>query len=276
MKHYNKMARQAGMTLIELTVVLLVLIGLAGLMIPYVGGFISKTHDSTGSDSLAELAKSMQQYQVQFQGYPDDMDSLYVTSGTVGIFDKMMDPDLFEVVTLASSTANSIPAEAFTMTGIGSVMDMNETAADSATFESNDGISRAIVDGGKLVAIKFDATDAVNGCAGNYMGCTDETYLSQQLGGVAIDSAVNTYVVFGIGSGSSMIGKTIHEAPVHFAKTGAMSADNKYNRILSVFEVQNDGMMDMSKRAKFVGTIMPMMMLEGKAGALSSHYESVD
>ena len=42
MKHYKvkQYTRQAGMTLIELTVVLLVLIGLAGLLLPYVSGFM--------------------------------------------------------------------------------------------------------------------------------------------------------------------------------------------------------------------------------------------
>jgi prepilin-type N-terminal cleavage/methylation domain-containing protein len=34
--------RQAGMTLIELTVVLLILVGLAGLLVPYVGSFVQK------------------------------------------------------------------------------------------------------------------------------------------------------------------------------------------------------------------------------------------
>jgi len=268
-KYYTNKARQAGMTLIELTVVLLVLIGLAGLMIPYVGGFISKTHDSTGADSLAELAKSMQQYQVQFQGYPDDMDSL-IDSSAGAIFSKMMDSDLFSVVTLTSSTMNKIPAEAFTMTGIGSVQDMNETAGDSATFASNSGGSRALVDGGTVATLTMSAT-----CS-SPMGCTTDDYLSQQLGGYAIDSGTYEYVVFGIGSNSSMIGKTIHEAPVHFAKTGAMSADNRYNRLLAVFEVQKTMTNDMMKRAKFIGTVMPMMMIEGKAGALDSHYSSVD
>ena len=44
MKDYKlkTIKRQAGMTLIELTVVLLVLIGLAGLLIPYVGCFCAE------------------------------------------------------------------------------------------------------------------------------------------------------------------------------------------------------------------------------------------
>ena len=66
MKHYKvkQYTRQAGMTLIELTVVLLVLIGLAGLLLPYVGGFMIKTHDSTGTYNSAALDNNIQRYMV--------------------------------------------------------------------------------------------------------------------------------------------------------------------------------------------------------------------
>ena len=89
MKHYNKMARQAGMTLIELTVVLLVLVGLAGLMIPYVSGFVTKTHDATGSDSLASLNSAIQRYDVQFLGQPAGYDSLMsdITGGGGAVYE---------------------------------------------------------------------------------------------------------------------------------------------------------------------------------------------
>ena len=44
---HNKQRGQSGFTLIELTVVLLVLIGLAGALLPYVQGFVGRTHDAT-------------------------------------------------------------------------------------------------------------------------------------------------------------------------------------------------------------------------------------
>ncbi len=52
---FKQMGREAGMTLIELTVVLLVLIGLAGLALPYISGFVGKTHNATSAASGAEL-----------------------------------------------------------------------------------------------------------------------------------------------------------------------------------------------------------------------------
>ena len=75
MKYYTKKARQAGMTLIELTVVLLVLIGLAGLMIPYVSGFVGKTHDSTGTNNLARLNGNFARFENEYMRQPDNLES---------------------------------------------------------------------------------------------------------------------------------------------------------------------------------------------------------
>jgi len=260
-KYYTNKARQAGMTLIELTVVLLVLIGLAGLMIPYVSGFISKTHDSTGASSLGEVTKSMIRYETQFQGFPDDMDSLISTSGgTDSVFTKMMNSGLYTALALTSSEV-----EGLTNVGIDSVLAMNESGL-SATFDSSL-ITPVSISGGAT----FASLNLTSGTSS--MMATNTTDLQTELGGHVIDTDNNYYIVFGIGSGSSMIGKTIHEAPVHFAQTGNMSADSKYNRLVALFEVPKSGMMP---RAKFLGSLMPMMALEGKTGALNSHYSSLD
>ena len=151
------------------------------------------------------------------------------------------------------------------------VQDMDEDTTKSATFESNTG-SRSIADGDELAVINI-VTSGMSGTT-----ATLDTDLSRELGGYTIDSANNNYVVFGVGSNSSMIGKTIHEAPVHFAQTGTMSAEKKYNRLVAVFEVPKTYMASMGdmRRPKFIGTLMPMMRLEGKSGALDSHYSSID
>ena len=86
MKYYNLKARQAGMTLIELTVVLLILIGLAGMLIPYVGSFTQTTHDSTNSNNIAQLNNAFSRYVVEKNKLPPHMDTLInssaATSGT--------------------------------------------------------------------------------------------------------------------------------------------------------------------------------------------------
>ena len=82
-KLYNK-NNQAGMTLIELTVVLLVLIGLAGLLIPYVTGFTQKTHDSTGTNNLAALNGNFARFQNEYMRDPDNLESLIQINAYTG------------------------------------------------------------------------------------------------------------------------------------------------------------------------------------------------
>jgi len=236
-KNYNKIARQAGMTLIELTVVLLVLIGLAVLMIPYVGGFISKTHDSTGSDSLAATNAAIQRYDVQFMGHPGNYDSLMDTSLTAGnLYTKMMGGastmmpnDYLKAVT--------IDGKAFTDIGISSLMVMNTTTSN-ATFNAT-ASSVSVADGTdyRLAALNVKGTDCVMmGATPDAMGCISNDADLSAILGRTVNTSANNYFVFGIGQDSGMVGKTISEAPVHFAKTGAMSAANKYNRLIAVYE----------------------------------------
>jgi len=233
-KHYNKMARQAGMTLIELTVVLLVLIGLAGLMIPYVGGFISKTHDSTGSDSLASLNSAIQRYDVQFMGQPSGYDSLMATNLTGGtVYGKMMGGtgtnDYLKTVTVAGKSLVDA--------GISSLMVMDDAAAD-ATFAAT-ASSGTVADGTDylLAALSTKGSMCSMSMPMDAMGCIENDADLSAILGRSVNTSANDYIVFGVGQDSEMVGKTVSEAPVHFAKTGAMSANNKYNRILAVYQV---------------------------------------
>jgi len=236
-KYYTNKARQAGMTLIELTVVLLVLIGLAGLMMPYVSGFISKTHDSTGASNIAEVNGAMERYSAQFQGYPDDLDSLLNADGTLygTAGSLLMGPRCLKSQALTAGQASTL-----TMSGISSILEMNGSTSD-ATFDAV-----TFVDGApKSVSI---ATDVKVAMLSGVMNCaassTDMTMLSDEnLRPVLVRTPnilVNDYVVFGVGQNSSMMGKVMMSAPVHFAQSGAMSAKSKYNRFGVVFEVPKE------------------------------------
>ena len=235
MKHYNKMTRQSGMTLIELTVVLLVLIGLAGLMIPYVGGFVSKTHDSANSDSLAAVNGAIQRYDVQFMGQPSNYDSLMDTNLTTGgLYTKMMGGiggsganDYLKTVTIAGKS--------FTDTGISSLMVMDSTTSD-ATFQAT-ASSAPVVSGTDYKLAAINVKGSACSMTTDAMGCVENDADLGAILGRTVNTSANDYVLLGVGQDSGMVGKTMSEAPVHFAKTGAMSAANKYNRILAVYQV---------------------------------------
>jgi hypothetical protein len=138
------------------------------------------------------------------------------------------------------------------------------TAGTALTITANVGPGTPLVD-----PTAFTADDtAANLCLAQMLNKKPSTAVND--GG--IDVVNNVYVTMGIGNESSLIGRTMAEAPIHFAKVGGMNAANRYNHILAVFEVR-EGRMDQHMAATFVGTLMPMMRLEGIAQGQASYYE---
>ena len=275
MKYYTNKARQTGMTLIELTVVLLVLIGLAGLMIPYVSGFVSKTHDSTGSFNSAALDANIQRYQAEKLGFPSNMESLVDTGGAM--YTKMMTTGFYVVANAGMQRTMSLA-----MAGITDVVEM-DNATDNATFRATGSNASETIAGTTPLAAVTNIT-AGAGPGGTF----PETLSVEQHLAAAFERDVNTfdsacydYVAFGIGDKSDLIGSTMSTAPVHFAQQGAMGPANRYNRFVAVFQVDKVGAtgttstpggvasvpaVDCSanvEAAKFIGSAMSMAAMSG-------------
>lgn len=292
MKNYklSMIKRQAGMTLIELTVVLLVLIGLAGLLIPYVSGFVQKTHDSTGTFNSAGLDNNIQRYIAEKASLPTNMESLVQTvagTGAAGencdpagngaanlIYCKMMNPAFFTVTAAAAPRNMSL-----TMAGITATYGMDPTT-DNATFLSTDETTGLI----NIVPATNLATVApldLNGDA----TATVEEHLAQAFERdiATFDDTCYDYVAFGIGDKSSLIGKTMSTAPVHFASQGTMGPANRYNRFVAIFQVDSDnataGCSTGTETAKFIGAAMAMGAgaghLWGTSHSLAHSWENI-
>jgi len=224
-KYYTNKARQAGMTLIELTVVLLVLVGLAGLLIPYVSGFVTKTHDSTGASNIQALNNAMQRYSVEhYDHFPNSMDSLLQgATGSEVIFTKTMTemmPGSFGKYFVAYSL-DTAQAKSLTDAGISTLKQMDDTTGD-ATFANTAATDYSVVATTKVA--KLDDTKF-----------TSETLSSVM--GKPLSMTNNHYFVFGLGDDSTIAGETVSDVPVHFARSGAMGANNAYNHFVTVFEV---------------------------------------
>jgi len=285
------MARQAGMTLIELTVVLLVLIGLAGLMIPYVGGFVAKTHDSSGADNIGNVTKAIAQYDAQFAGYPQGWDSLVDGNGTGVTATYLMNDAVATATVLDTVNTQSLFR--------GGLSQFNGMCDGNATIGTLD------ADGCEVnFNPTFNANDASGSFEINMMGMTDlagsGTFnaVTEKLAVVApadvervcgiqnadadadADLTIdNIYVALGISQNSTMIGKTMQDAPVHFAQVGAMNANNRYNRFVAIFKVDNDntvGRSGSSDNASFVCSAMAMSVLEGQQEAIQRYYDGVE
>jgi len=284
-KHHS----QLGMTLIELTVVLLVLIGLAGLLIPYVTGFMSKTHDGTGTFNSAALDNNIQRYMVDKMRAPNNMESL--VSSTVGadasgqcaaanaavdtVYCKLMAPGFFATTALTGPQVMSLSGA-----GITSVYHMDNTATN-ATFGATGTNGTTTL--AAAVPVATVAALATGGAAPNNFpeALTIEQHLAAAYERPAtdFDSACYNYVAFGIGDKSDLIGSTMSTAPVHFAQQGAMGPANRYNRFVAVFQVDKvnatgtastpGGVADGNEcsasvePAKYIGAAMSMAAMSG-------------
>ena len=231
-------AARRGLTLLELVVVLVILIGLAGIVVPMLPSMLGRTETASGATNHVEIGKWIQTYEQLYQGYPKDWDAL--TDGTVKI--------------------------AYVRGGAGVTLDAGLTAGEAAALTAC-GISRLqkMVDGTSGSSATpptnktFDPYDnddyAANGltpAAGvKLVVLTDAGKKSLNLS----DGTLNTgkYVVFGFGKRATILGKVTANAPVVFRDDGNKTPDKVYCRYGVVFEVTNSAGVTL-ERARFVGT----------------------
>ncbi len=247
---------QQGLTLLELTVVLLILIGLSGLILPYAQGYLQRTHDSTGNDNLWELNNAINLFQAKYLEYPEQFHSLVDSTGA--IYGDLMNPGLLEVRTPGMTSNMSLM-----MAGIGSVWNMKTAASStSATFDAVSSLQSITKTSTTPLAVVTKVTGGPFASAAEHLAYA--FYHSTNAANVAkFNTTCYDYVVFGVGPESEMKGTVMSDAPLHFAATGGMGPEHKYNRFVAVFQVDKDdttsGCSDHTEPAKLVGSAMLMM-----------------
>lgn len=263
MKNYNpKIAlKQRGFTLIELSVVLLILVGLAGLLLPYVSGFDEDTKNSTSAANLKAVNNAIVQYETRFRAFPDKFDSLVTTEGTPALINYF--PTAGETTApaeanleLCSLTADTL--KSLKLAEIDSLYYMKPSTAtdfENATFDGND---LTVPTTGVVTLLDAGATAYANKVACIKHASLQALIVSKM--GIEVDDDdlnvdpgehENEFVVFGVGQKTQMSGKTLTDAPVYFAN-GNDNPTSKYGRFLAVFKVSKEG-----KRATYVGALTP-------------------
>ena len=277
MKNYNlkAMKNQAGMTLIELTVVLLVLIGLAGLTLPYVGGFISKTHNSTSADSGAALFNALQVYQASYQSFPQGLNILTAGTSTAPLGTTAA-PYLDNTAQTATAWATTVLPTNFTafsdvaggiakslsQAGINYVTSLPQgltVTNPDGTFKQIGGIAT----NGATFTAENPSTIISNTSTTSFV--TDTINSGLYVSGAANSSGIanallyttpvadsnHKMIVLGIGQGNSAINKTLASVPIHFGDKASLQPANTYSRFMAAFDVDTTGV----NAAKLIGIV---------------------
>lgn len=228
-------------TLIELIVVLTILVGLAGVLVPTVTNMVVRTNRSTSAMNITEIAGTIQRHEAIYLKYPDNLDSL------------MQDDIGTDLNTLSGSLTSgladiTITGAALTTLSNAGITSVGVHALDDTTFQRP--TPTALTDPFKLKGL---------------------TATKQQTLGLETTGTLGKYVVLGIGALSELNGRSMVDAPVHFPRDAASNPNTVYSRFLAVFQI-TDGT-DPITRAKFVGVLAPDG--SGMSTELDGYYTSV-
>ncbi|MFN4259454.1 MAG: type II secretion system protein [Gemmataceae bacterium] len=228
--------RRCGLTLMELVVVLVILIALAGILIPLLPSFLERAHVSSCATNIPELNKAMQTYQSLYYAYPDEYDALIEGSG---LFTRLPAdaPGNYVGGQLGTMTLNAGTLAALQHAGIRNLWYMSSAPGTSATFSPYDPA----------------ATVPTPLATGSTVATLDGLAAVDKLG-VRPAQATATFVIFGLGKRCTIVGRTIAEPPTHFGDRPEISAGEAYGRYGVVFQLTDATGTALSK-ARFLGVV---------------------
>lgn len=222
-----------ALTLIELVVVMVILAAVAGIVLPLLPNMITRAHTTTSATNTTEVAKAIQTHEALYLGYPNNLDSLVDEAGALPTYlPGNTSSDLTTIAALSVGIVNALNAS-----GITTMAQMKASG--------NGDFSPTFFPYGNDSSVTPTATTI-----------TTSTPLALLLGSAAQREfgtpSGATYIVFGLGSRSSMQGKTLQEPPVHFTDDQGTTPNLSYNRYGAVFQV-TDAAGDPLDRAKLIG-----------------------
>ncbi|HLX61104.1 MAG TPA: prepilin-type N-terminal cleavage/methylation domain-containing protein [Planctomycetota bacterium] len=245
------MSTKRGFTLIELVVVLMVLIALAGILIPQFSGVVNRTHTAAASTNMTEINKAVAFYQVKtLKGYPDKLDVPLVTPGTAGLADTLEAGFDGVPVTLDANQTASLNAAGITTAYPLLSLAAIQSNGLSATFGGNDLAHPVDYTTGTPKAVQMTDLRAAQEFGNSLQGA----------------AAGETYVIFGLNDSSTAVPTVMQSAPVHFDQVDPTAV---YSRYFLVFAIPVHGATS-TFTARYVGSVGSE--LSGLSGHLSGYY----
>ncbi len=215
----EKSRSRLGLTLLELVIVLTIIVAIAGVAVAMFPRLLTRAHTASCAANIPELFKSIQMYEaVSLDGYPDRMDTLCVDDGALASY--LPFDGGGEIEGLSASILTGEEVDALRRAGIVEVTTMVDPHPDgfhpSFWPYANGNPNPQPLSEGDTVAF-LDAAEA-------------------QAQGIS-SNGEERYVVFGLGSPTTMFGRTMNEAPVHFSDAMKGNPNDHYMRFVAVYQV---------------------------------------
>lgn len=236
----RRSARRAGLTLIELVMVLIILASLAALIVPIVDNIRRQSDKTTASAAIKQVVENISLYRTQRADYPNQLDSLVDSAGGA-LYSAVPASGKLALMPLSDDEAKSL-----TKAGINTIMDHN-TDNGYRGLPGNSGIVPKAVATGAEVAVVTNA-DILASVYPEQMADNDGTggpdfYDSTNKAivlDVGDDGAVGggddttaRVVALGIGPNNTAVGKTMVSPPAYASVDGR----REYNRFIGMFAV---------------------------------------
>ena len=222
-------ARQRGLTLIELVVVLTILVALGGLLVPVVGNALSRSHVATCSANFPEVSKMLITAQATRGEFGDGWTTGVFGAGT-GDGDPVnnsaantagggQNPDNLldnATPTLAVGTLTTAEVAALNEIGIETVFNHGDPTVDDYDVTFNPGLtSEALSTTTEVIVLTVDQAEGCN--------------LPNDNG--------EKYIWLGIDRPWTFLGELTPEPPVHFGDAEGALPNQSYSRFGAIFKV---------------------------------------
>src|SRR5262245_55115196 len=164
--------RRDGLTLMELVIVLVILVAIAGIVVPLMPNILDRAHSSTGAANLGDVSRLVLSYKGLHHQYPNDLDAL-LSAGSPAI------PDYVPTGggSLAVMPLSPAQAAALNACGITRLAEMQASrsafaATNSPTFNPYTGALMAVGSGTNVVRVDESAIEGIRGLVGDDPGNT--------------------------------------------------------------------------------------------------------
>jgi prepilin-type N-terminal cleavage/methylation domain-containing protein len=250
--------RRQGLTLMELIIVLMILVALAGILIPILPSMLTRAHVATHTTNVTEISKLILTYQATNNGFPDQWDSM--TDGTA------------QVTYLAGGVLDPTPGSGGPGGQAGGNFTSQVPTAAEVTALNAAGIKSVHNQLTYAVGVTDWAGNAFDPTFANYSAApnvptaittsTPLTYLTPnnkfwpafQAQNFPSWSPTANYVALGFGPRCTLT-KMAVTAPIHFSDTQDATTSFSYGRFVAIFKVSDPAAPGGVNMAQFVGVV---------------------